>query len=77
VAQSALTGISAVIAPTGQVVERTKLFDSQVLTPTIRFAATRTPYGRYGDWLPAILFVVALAMTAGGPLRTERTGRAG
>ncbi|HEY2666635.1 MAG TPA: apolipoprotein N-acyltransferase [Actinomycetota bacterium] len=77
VAQSALTGISAVIAPTGQVVERTKLFDSQVLTPTVRFATTRTPYGRYGDWLPAVLFVVALAMTAGGPLRTERTGRAG
>ena len=76
VAQSALTGISAVIAPDGQVLERTKLFDSQVLTPTIRFATTRTAYGRYGDWLPAILFVVALAMTAGGPLRKERTGRA-
>jgi apolipoprotein N-acyltransferase len=76
VAQSALTGISAVIAPTGQVVERTKLFDSQVLTPTIRFATTRTPYGRYGDWFPAILFVVALAATAGGPLRKEKTERA-
>jgi len=76
VAQSALTGISAVIAPTGQVVERTKLFDTQVLTPTIRFATTRTAYGRYGDWLPAILFVVALATMAGGPLRKERAERA-
>ena len=76
VAQSALTGISAVIGPTGQVVERTKLFDTQVLTATIRFATTRTVYGRFGDWLPAILFIVALATMAGGPLRTERTGRA-
>jgi apolipoprotein N-acyltransferase len=76
VAQSALTGISAVIAPTGQVVERTKLFDTQVLTPTIRFATTRSAYGRYGDWLPAVLFVVALATMAGGPLRKERTERA-
>ena len=76
VAQSALTGISAVIGPTGQVVEHTKLFDTQVLTATIRFATTRTVYGRFGDWLPAILFIVALATMAGGPLRTERTGRA-
>jgi len=76
VAQSALTGISAVIAPTGQVVERTKLFDTKVLTPTIRFATTRSVYGRFGDWLPAILFVVALAAMVGGPIRDEGSRRA-
>ena len=73
VAQSALTGISAVVDPTGRVVEQTKLFDTAVLTPTIRFATTRTVYGRFGDWLPAILFVTALAAMAGGPIREERT----
>ena len=76
VAQAALTGISAVIAPNGQVVERTKLFDTQVLTPTIRFATVRTAYGRLGDLLPALLFVAALATMAGGPLRVERTRHA-
>ncbi len=57
VAQAALTGISAVIGPNGQVTERTGLFDTAVLTPTVRFARGRTVYGRYGDWLPAALLV--------------------
>jgi apolipoprotein N-acyltransferase len=69
VAQSALTGISAVIAPTGKVVESTKLFETRVLTPTIRFATTRTIYGRFGDWFPAAVLVAALAAMVAGPRR--------
>jgi apolipoprotein N-acyltransferase len=69
VAQSALTGISAVIAPTGSVVESTKLFETRVLTPTIRLATTRTIYGRFGDWFPAAVFVGALAAMVAGPRR--------
>jgi apolipoprotein N-acyltransferase len=71
VAQSALTGISAVIGPTGKVVEHTKLFDTEVLTPTVRFATTRTVYGRFGDWFPAAVFLVALVAVVAGPLRAE------
>jgi apolipoprotein N-acyltransferase len=71
VAQSALTGISAVIAPTGRVVEHTKLFATEVLTPTVRFATTRTVYGRFGDWLPAAVLLLAVIAIAAGPLRAE------
>jgi apolipoprotein N-acyltransferase len=67
VAQAALTGISAVIAPSGRVVARTGLFRPAVLTPTIRFATTTTVYGRYGDWLPvAVLVAGALVLVAPG-----------
>jgi apolipoprotein N-acyltransferase len=76
VAQAALTGISAVIAPTGKVVEHTKLFDTEVLTPTIRFATTRTVYGRFGDWFPAAMLLVAVVAIVAGPLRAEGVSRA-
>jgi apolipoprotein N-acyltransferase len=76
VAQAALTGISAVIAPTGKVVEQTKLFDTEVLTPTIRFATTRTLYGRFGDWFPAAMLLVAVVAIVAGPLRAEGVSRA-
>jgi apolipoprotein N-acyltransferase len=75
VAQSALTGISAVIAPTGKVVDATMLFETRVLTPTVRFATTRTIYGRLGDWFPAVVFVAALAAMVAGPLRADGAAR--
>ena len=71
VTQSALTGISAVIAPTGRVVEQTKLFDTDVVTPTIRFATTRTPYGRFGDWFPAAVLLLGLATGVAGAIRPK------
>jgi apolipoprotein N-acyltransferase len=52
VAHAALTGISGVVAPSGQVVARTGLFEPALLTPTVRFATERTIYARFGDWLP-------------------------
>ena len=71
VTQSALTGISAVIAPTGKVVEQTKLFETRVMTPTIRFATTRTPYGRFGDWFPAAVLLLGLAAMVAGAVRPK------
>lgn len=58
VAQAALTGISAVIAPSGQVVQRAGLFRQALLTPTVRFATGETFYGRYGDWFPVLILVL-------------------
>lgn len=52
VAHAALTGISAVVAPDGSVVEETGLFEEAVLAPEVRFATRTTPYARFGDWLP-------------------------
>lgn len=58
VAQAALTGISAVIAPSGKVVAQAGLFRPAVLAPTIHFATGRSVYGRYGDWLPAATLIL-------------------
>ena len=71
VLQAALTGISAVIAPDGQVRARTSLFEPALLTPTVQFATTTTPDGRYGDWLP-----LAILGTGLGVLVWAAAGRA-
>ena len=76
VAQSALTGISAVIAPSGRVVERTDLFATGVLTPTIRFATAPSPYGRYGDWFPALMLVPGLGAIVAGAVPRKAAARA-
>jgi apolipoprotein N-acyltransferase len=64
VAHTSVSGISAVVDPTGRVLERTRLFEPAVLTPTVRFATTTTPYARVGDWVPygAILSVAAFLL---------------
>jgi len=54
VAHAALTGVSAVVSPEGEVLARTKLFEQALVVPTVRFAQGLTPYGRYGDWLPIL-----------------------
>jgi apolipoprotein N-acyltransferase len=66
VAHVALTGISAVIAPDGEVRERTELFEPALLSPNIRFATDTTFYAQWGDWLPisALTVVIAVALLA-------------
>lgn len=64
VVQAALTGISAVIAPSGRVLSTAGLFQQRLLTPTVRFATATTPYGRYGDWLPLANLVVGAGLLA-------------
>ncbi|GAC1371832.1 MAG: hypothetical protein NVSMB32_15860 [Actinomycetota bacterium] len=66
VTQAALTGISAVIAPDGKVVDSAGLFQPALLTPTVTFATGRTVYARYGDWLPFGILIItgALAIVA-------------
>ncbi|HLF69655.1 MAG TPA: apolipoprotein N-acyltransferase, partial [Actinomycetota bacterium] len=75
IAHAALTGISAVVAPDGRVLERTGLFEPAVLTPTMRMATGITPYGRWGDWLPIstliILGILAVAALLRRPWRTR------
>lgn len=72
VAQAAITGISAVIGPDGQVRQKTGLFEPALLTPTVTFATTETVYGRYGDWFP----VLVLAAGAAGLVPWARVLRA-
>ena len=64
------SGISAVVAPTGEVVARTSLFERTTLAADVAARSELTPYVRYGDWLPTIC-VLALVV------RVVFRGRAG
>lgn len=67
VAHTSVSGISAVVDPRGRVVERTELFEPALLTPTVQFATSLTPYARFGDWLvvaTAVGVIVLLLLPA-------------
>ncbi|MBW3588883.1 MAG: apolipoprotein N-acyltransferase [Actinobacteria bacterium] len=58
VAHAALTGISAMVDPEGRVLERTELFEQALIEANVRFSTAITPYGRFGDWLPWMTFIL-------------------
>ena len=60
VAHAALTGISAFVDPSGAVVERSGLWEPDVLMQPVRFAEQVTLYARTGDWLPLGCLVVVV-----------------
>jgi apolipoprotein N-acyltransferase len=60
VVRAANTGVSAFIAPSGQIVRRLNLFERGLLTETVSLRVGRTLFTRLGDW-PGLL---ALAVTA-------------
>ena len=61
VVHAALSGISAVISPGGDVVERTALFRPDILRARIPRASGTTPYDAVGGWLPAMFLVIVTA----------------
>jgi len=75
VAHAALSGISAFIAPNGEVVDSTPLWTATDLVDEVRFATSITLYARYGDWFPWLCVLVALVGAAMG-LRGRETGTA-
>jgi predicted amidohydrolase len=59
---AAVSGISALIDPSGGVTAREGLFDTAILRGTMRSSGERTWYVRLGDWVPWLaLLVVAVA----------------
>ena len=72
VAHTSISGLSAVVAPDGRVLERTSLFEPAVLTPTVRFATSTTPYARLGDWVPITAVIAVLGVLAMPALRRSR-----
>jgi apolipoprotein N-acyltransferase len=50
-----------VVAPTGEVVARTSLFERTTLAADVAARSELTPYVRFGDWLPTIC-VLALVV---------------
>jgi apolipoprotein N-acyltransferase len=72
VANAAVSGISALIDPSGHVTAREGLFDTAILRGTMRSSGERTWYVRLGDWVPWLaLLVVAIAFL--WPRRRART----
>jgi len=51
IARAANTGISAFVAPSGQIVRRLELFDRGVITDRVALRTGVTLYTRFGDWL--------------------------
>jgi apolipoprotein N-acyltransferase len=68
VVHGALSGISAVISPRGEVVQRTALFRPAILRAEIPRASGTTVYDTAGGWLPALFLVIV----AGGFLGPRR-----
>ena len=60
VVRAANTGVSAFIAPTGQIIRRMNLYERGLLTETVPLRVGRTLFTRLGDW-PGLL---ALAVSA-------------
>ncbi|MGI8426840.1 MAG: apolipoprotein N-acyltransferase [Actinomycetota bacterium] len=72
VAHTALSGVSAVVAPTGRVTKRTGLFVPDLVVANIRFATKTTSYATFGDW---VAYACLTALAALGLLAaTRRTG---
>lgn len=63
VAHGALTGISAFVEPSGRVIERSELWEPDVLVQRLRFATGASFYARTGDWV-AWISVAAAAVWA-------------
>ncbi|HSB77614.1 MAG TPA: apolipoprotein N-acyltransferase [Candidatus Methylomirabilis sp.] len=65
--RAANTGITAVIAPTGEILAQTEIFTETALVGTIRPRVEETPYTRYGDVLPwaCLVFLGAYLLAVG------------
>jgi apolipoprotein N-acyltransferase len=73
VIHAAVSGISAFIDPSGRTYDETELFQPSIIRRTIRASSDRTPFVRFGDWLPIVSLglVVALGLVPRGR-RTRR-----
>lgn len=52
VVHAAVSGISGFVDPTGRVWDRTELFRPTVIRRTVAASSERTPFVRFGDWVP-------------------------
>ena len=62
--RSANTGISGVIDPYGRVLERTALFERQILTTDVRLLETRTIYSRIGNLFEYMCVIISGCLLA-------------
>ena len=79
VVHAAISGISAFIDPQGHVLERSALWEEDVLVEQVAFAEEVTFYARTGDWMAFLCLQGALVLLLLGlwRFRSERTGAPG
>ena len=68
-ARAANTGITGFVDPYGRVMQKTEIFERQILLGDVRMLEVRTIYGRIGDlfaYILAALTLVALLVAPGG-----------
>nr|WP_246220745.1 apolipoprotein N-acyltransferase [Phytoactinopolyspora mesophila] len=73
---SALAGVSAVVAPDGEVLQRAELFTQDVLVAEVPLSDARTVATAVGTWPEWIIVALALGALGGLGLTTLRRGRA-
>jgi apolipoprotein N-acyltransferase len=66
VVRAANTGVSALIAPSGEIVQSLPLFARGTLEGRIALRRRETLYTRYGDWLAYLALAVSAVVFAGG-----------
>jgi apolipoprotein N-acyltransferase len=62
--RAANTGVSAFIAPTGQIIRRMNLYERGLLTETVPLRVGQTLFTRLGDWLGLLALAVSAATLA-------------
>jgi apolipoprotein N-acyltransferase len=69
--RAANTGVSAIIAPTGEILRQTPIFTEAVLTGTVRLRQGHAPYARYGDVVAwgCLVFLVGYTLVLVGARR--------
>jgi apolipoprotein N-acyltransferase len=73
VLQASVSGISAVIDPSGGVHDTTELFERAIVRTTVATTTGETPYVRWGDW---IVLLSAIALAAAAIVAIARSRRA-
>jgi apolipoprotein N-acyltransferase len=78
IVHAALSGISGFVAPDGNVVAPTDLFEPARLVQTVRFANRQTLYTRLGDWFPiACVALLGVFLVVGARSRLRRNPSTG
>jgi apolipoprotein N-acyltransferase len=63
VLQASVSGITAVIDPDGSVHDTTKLFESAIVTASVRTTTGQTLYVRFGDWVVLLCAIAMVVVT--------------
>ena len=74
--RSAATGVSQIIAPTGQVLTEAGLFRPAVVAAPVQSRSTVTPYVRWGDWFVWFCAALLAGLVLVSSARARRAGSA-